>query len=63
MTERDLYLSCIPMIAEIAVRCRNLSAGEYEDWKQETMSNAPEAVKCFIGKVFIVIDSLVLQAA
>lgn len=56
MTERDLYISCIPMIAEMAVRCRRLDRQEYDDWKGETIEHAPEMVKRFIGKVFIVIE-------
>lgn len=63
MTERDLYVSCIPQIAEIAVRCGKLSMAEYEDWKRETMESAPETVKGSIGKVLIVIDSCVLGGA
>ena len=27
MTERELYVSCIPMIAEMVIRCRRLSEG------------------------------------
>ena len=44
------------MIAEMAARCRRLPRSEYEDWKRETMEQAPEMVKEFISKVFIVID-------
>lgn len=60
MTEYELYVSCIPKIAEIVIRCRRLSRSEYEDWKQETMEQAPETVREFMGKVLMVIDSLVL---
>ena len=63
MTERDLYVSCILMIAEMIVRCRKLSGGEYEDWKRETMEHCHETVKEFMGKVLIVIDNYVLEAA
>lgn len=61
MTERDLYFHCIPVIAEIAVKCCKLPKGEYEEWKQEIMVHAPETVKGFIGKVFIIIDNYVLE--
>ena len=62
MTERDLYVSCIPMIAEMIVRCRKLSGGEYEDWKKETMEHCPETVREFMGKVLTVIDKCVEAA-
>lgn len=57
MTELDLYLQCIPMIAEIIVICRKLSVQQYEEWKRETMEAAPDTAKKFLGKVFIVISS------
>ena len=60
MTEYDLFVSCIPMLAEIAVRCRKLDRQDYEEWKQKTMEHCPEAVKAFMGKVLIVIDKYVL---
>lgn len=63
MTERELYVSCIPQIAKIAVRCRKLPGEEYEDWKREIMEHCPETVKEFMGKVMLVIDSLVLETA
>lgn len=57
MTELDLYLQCIPLIAEMVVKCLNLSDQQYEDFKRETMEAAPESAKEFLGKVFIVISS------
>ena len=57
MTELDLYLQCIPMIAEMVVRCQKLSVQQYEEWKRETMETAPESVKGFLVKVFIVIST------
>lgn len=56
MTELDIYLQCIPMIAEMVARCQKLSAQQYEEWKRETMETAPEAVKGFLVKVFVVIS-------
>jgi len=61
MTEYDLFINCIPMIAEIAVKYHGLDRQEYDDWKQETLDTAPETARTFIEKVFIVIDSLVLK--
>lgn len=51
MTEYDLFVECIHMIAEMVVRCRRMSGGEYETWKSETMEHAPDTVKGFMGKV------------
>ena len=61
MTERDLYVSCIPMIADVVVRCRKLSGGDYEDWKREFMEQCPKTAKAFMGKVMIIIDNYVLK--
>ena len=57
MTELDLYLQHIPMIAEIVVRCRKLSAQQYEEWKRQTVEASPDAAKEFIIKVFTVISA------
>lgn len=59
MTEYDLFVECIPMIAEMAARCRRLSGGEYQDWKEETMGHCPETVRGFMGKVLTAIDKCV----
>lgn len=65
MTERGLYVSCIPEIAEIAVRCRKMPMTKYEDWKQEVMEHCmehcPETAKEFMCKVMMVIDKYVLE--
>lgn len=57
MTELDLYLQCIPMIAEMVIICQKLSAQQYEEWKRETLETAPESVKGFVIKVFMVISA------
>lgn len=57
MTELDLYLQCIPMIAEMVSIFQKLSAQQYEEWKRETLETAPEAVKGFLVKVFVVISA------
>ena len=61
MTERALYEQNIPLIAEIVVECRKLTQEEYENFKKNTIANAPETVRCFIKKVFIVIDDMLLK--
>ncbi len=60
MTEYDLFVECLPMIAEMAVRCRTLDRADYETWKQETMEHAPDMVKSFMGKVLVCIDKVVM---
>ena len=56
MTEFDLFVKCIPMIAEMVIICRKLNQQDYEDFKCEAIKAAPESVKEFIGKVLTVID-------
>lgn len=50
MTELDLYLQRIPMIAELVVSFQNLSDQQHKDWKRKTMEAAPHTVKEFLGK-------------
>ena len=50
MTEYDLFVECLPMIAEMAVRCRSLDREDYEAWKAETMERAPDKVKPFMER-------------
>ena len=38
MSERDVYIQCIPMIAEMVVLLREMSQQEYEDWKRDLKS-------------------------
>lgn len=58
MSERDVYIKSIPMIAEIIVLCREMNQQEYEDWKRETMEATDDRAKEFIKKVFICIDAV-----
>ena len=60
MTEYDLFVECLPMIAEMAVRCRSLDREDYEAWKAETMERAPDKVKPFMEKVLVCIDKVVM---
>lgn len=57
MTEFDLYLQCIPVIAETVVECRKLSAQQYEEWKSKTINATPDKLKSFIVKLFTVIEN------
>ncbi len=61
MTEHDLFVECLPMIAEMAMRARSLDRADYEIWKQETMEHAPDTVKEFMGKVLVCMDKVVLE--
>lgn len=59
MTEYELFVSCIPMIAEIIAECQRMPVQQYEEWKQKTLEAAPDQVRKLMEKVFIVIDSFV----
>lgn len=61
MTEYNLFVDNILIIAEIAVRCRKMDGQKYNSWKQEVMDSAPETTRKFMRKVLIVIDSIVLE--
>ncbi len=61
MTEREFYISCIPMIAEMVVLCRKLDNQDYEEWKREVMEHAASSAKSFMGKVFAAMDKVVLE--
>lgn len=61
MSERDVYIKSIPMIAEIIVLCREMSQQEYEDWKRETMEAIGDKAKEFMKKVFICINLVMME--
>lgn len=56
MTEYDLFVQHIPMIAEMAVIAARMDDADYLTWKTETLDAAPPVAKSFIGKTLIVID-------
>lgn len=56
MTERELFESCIPQIAEMITICRGLPAEEFERWKRDVMGETKDSVKPFIQKIFRVIE-------
>ena len=59
MTEYDLFVKYVPMIAEMAVRSRELTPKQYAEWKREALGTASDTTMELIGKVFIVIDAVV----
>ncbi len=61
MSERDVYIQCIPMIAEMIVLLREMSQREYEDWKQETMQATADKAKDFMRKVLSCIDKVMAK--
>lgn len=61
MTEREFYISCIPMIAEMIVICQESDERDYEDWKRETMEHVTDSAKSFMEKVFVTMDKVVLE--
>lgn len=57
MTERDVFMQNIPVIAEMIVEARKLTAGEFEAWREETMEQTPEKAKPFVQKIFVTITN------
>ena len=57
MTERDIFLMYILQIAELVAE---MSLEEYEAWKHEIRKTYSEMELCFMEKIFIVTDHLVL---
>lgn len=56
MTEYDLFVEHIPMIAEMIVICSEMDDERYLEWENETLDTAPQAAKSFIKKVLTVIS-------
>ncbi len=59
MSEYDLFVQFIPIIAEKIVKCRKMDETVFEKWKQDVIQGAPNDVKEFIKKIIIVIDMYV----
>lgn len=55
MTERDVFVQAIPQIAEMVVKARKMTVGEFQEWHDEVMESVPDKAKPFIKKVFIVV--------
>ena len=58
MTERDLYEQNIPLIAEMVIECRKMTAKEYADIKKDILEKAQNAARPFMRKIFMVIEKL-----
>jgi len=59
LTERDLFIQCIPIVAGLIVECRKMSKEHYEEWKREELEKAQDnRYKEFLSKVMIVIDRM-----
>lgn len=56
MSEYDVFVACIPMIAEMVVRCRKMDKQKYKEWKQRAIQAAPDEVKSFWKKTLVCID-------
>lgn len=56
MTERELFIMCIPQIAEMIVECRKLSEDEFQQWEREFVRTVKSNEKSFIKKVIMVIE-------
>lgn len=61
MTEREFFISCIPMIAEMVVLCRELDGQDYEEWKREVMEHAASPAKSFMKKVLVAMDNVIMN--
>ena len=57
MTERDLFVGSIPIIAKMTVASRQLTEEEYLEWKKLSLNNASGCKQEFIQKVLHVIDT------
>ena len=56
MTERDIFIESIPIIAKMTVASRELTEEEYQKWKNESLNNVSEREQGFVQKVLYVID-------
>lgn len=56
MTEYDMFVENIPVIAEIIVYSRGSTEEQYQQWKQEFLNKIPEETKRFAKKTLHVID-------
>ena len=56
MSERDLYLMYLPLIAEMIVDCQQMTQEDYEQWKTETKESIPNEAMGFMEKVFVITD-------
>lgn len=56
MTERKLFEQCIPLIAEIIVEARKMTAKEYYEWKVSVIRDTNEKATDFMKKIFLVIE-------
>lgn len=55
MSEYDVFTACLPMIAEMTIRCRRMDKQEFDEWKRKVMESADNVVKEFVEKVLICI--------
>ncbi len=55
MTEKEIYMTYIPQIAELVDR---MSLEEYIVWKREVLITTPVTALWFMAKVFMVTDQI-----
>lgn len=56
MTERDLFVQSIPLIAEMNVESRKICDVNFEEWKHEMLNSVPEETKDFALNVIAIVD-------
>ena len=60
MTEYDLFIQCVPMIAEMVVKVKRMTEKQYQEWKQEqenALKASGQKTNSFALKVLKVIDT------
>ena len=58
MSERDVYIKCIPQIAEMAIEVREMTAWEYLEFKQEYLEEVSKTCPKALGFVKKILASI-----
>ena len=61
MTERELFVESIPVVAEMAVTLRRTGWAGYAEWKEEAVASAPPSARGFVGRILTVLDTVARQ--
>ena len=57
MTEHDLFVQSVPLIAEMIVEARKICDADFEEWKHEILNSATEEMKGFVLNVIVIVDT------
>ena len=58
MSERDVYIKCIPQIAEMAIEIREMTAWEYLEFKREYLEEVSRTYPKVLGLVKKILASI-----